>query len=240
MIFKLEKKKHVLIIDDEPKIVEVIKAYLERDGWRTTIAYDGDTGLKYFQQDQPNLIILDLMLAGMPGEELCKRMRERSTVPIIMITSKSRENDRINGLYLGADDYIVKPFSPNELVARAHAVFRRAALYVDQGHGGKLSFNQGQLVFDHQKMKVIVKGKDANLTKTEFKILSAMSVAPEKVFTRADLLYHVQGYRFIGDPRLIDAHIKNIRHKVEDNPREAKVLVTVIGAGYKFGGSRDG
>ncbi len=234
-----DNKKKVLIVEDEEKIVEVIKAYLEKDGWATSVAYNGEKAFTMFMEDPPNLVILDLMLGSMSGEQLTEKIRQRTNTPIIMITSKSRESDRISGLYLGADDYIVKPFSPNELVARAHAVYRRATPNVVGNESKLLSFDGGRIQIDTNKMIVYMDGIDIKVTNTEYKLLISMAQNREKIFTRGDLLYFVQGYRYVGDPRSIDAHIKNIRYKIEKDPKAPQVLLTVFGKGYKFGVNKD-
>jgi DNA-binding response OmpR family regulator len=235
----MENKRKVLIVEDEPKILEVIKAYLEKDGWSTDIAYDAEIGYHKFTVCQPDLVILDIMLGAMSGTELSQIIRARSNVPFIIITSKSREEDRLDGFYQGADDYVVKPFSPKELVARANAVYRRASMCVSQGGSRRITFDDGMLQIDYQKMKVFVNEMEINLTNTEYKLFSAISRDPDKVFSRSDLIYCVQGYRYIGDTRIIDAHIKNIRQKMEESPRDPRFLETVFGTGYKMGVIRD-
>ncbi|UVI31443.1 response regulator transcription factor [Paenibacillus spongiae] len=234
--------RSVLIVDDEPTISEVIKAYMEKDGWNVEVAYDADIAIAKFTKNIPDLVILDIMLGATSGEELSQKIRARSNIPFIMITSKSREEDRLNGFELGADDYVVKPFSPKELLARANAVYRRSLMYItkiDEKQPKLVTYGSGHLLIDYQKMIVYVNGQDTNLTNTEYKLFSALTRAPEKVFTRAELLYYAQGYRFVGDPRIIDAHVKNIRQKVEQDPKSPKILLTVVGAGYKLGLMRD-
>lgn len=238
----MDYTRTVLIVDDEPTISEVIKAYMEKDGWVVDVAYDAEIAMAKFIKNIPDLVILDIMLGNKSGSELSQKMRARSNIPFIMITSKSREEDRLNGFELGADDYVVKPFSPKELLARANAVYRRSLLYiskVDLKQGKLVTFGSGALLIDYQKMLVYVNGADTGLTNTEYKLFSALSRVPEKVFTRAELLYYAQGYRFVGDPRIIDAHVKNIRQKIELDPKAPRILLTVVGAGYKMGMLRD-
>ncbi|MBD2863230.1 MULTISPECIES: response regulator transcription factor [Paenibacillus] len=226
---------HILIVEDEPKIRDVLIAYLEKEGWQTDYTSNGIEAVQKFDYVQHDLIILDLMLEGMPGEQVCSRIREKSNVPIIMLTSKSREIDTINGLNLGADDYIVKPFRAKELIARIHALFRRIAPVKRASDEEKVvHFNGGKLIVDTDTREVITDGRLVQLTATEFKLLSVLIRKPGKVFSRSDLSYTVQGYRFQGDGRAIDAHVKNLRKKIERDPSNPLYVVTVVGSGYKF------
>ncbi|PYI56656.1 response regulator transcription factor [Paenibacillus flagellatus] len=225
---------HILIVEDEPKIRDVLIAYLEKEGWTTDSTSNGIEAVQKFDYTQHDLIILDLMIEGMPGEQVCARIREKSNVPVIMLTSKSREADTINGLNLGADDYIVKPFRAKELIARIHALFRRIAPAKREDEKQVLRFNGGKLVVDLDAREVTAGGKPAHLTATEFKLLSVLIRRPGKVYGRADLSYTVQGYRFQGDGRAIDAHVKNLRKKIEPDPGNPLYVVTVVGSGYKF------
>ena len=226
---------HILIVEDEPKIRDVLIAYFEKEGWKCDYTSNGIEAVQKFDYHQHDLIILDLMIEGIPGEQVCAMIRERSNVPIIMLTSKSRESDTINGLNLGADDYIIKPFRAKEVIARIHALFRRIApAKREENEEEILQFNRGRLKIDFEKREVIVDGKVTNLTNTEFKLLSVLARKPGKVFSRADLSYMVQGYRFQGDGRAIDAHIKNLRKKIEPDHSNPIYIVTVVGQGYKF------
>lgn len=229
-----QKNKRILIIEDEKKIADIISLYLDKEGFTCDIAYSGQDGLRLLKEF-PALIILDLMLPDIPGEEICRIIRERSNVPIIMLTAKSAEEERIKGLGIGADDYVVKPFSPRELVARVKALLRRTS----PSKRNILSFNKGLLIIDPGRLEVKVKGSPIELTETEFRILFVLSERPGIVFTREQLIDMVYGYDFEGYDRTIDAHIKNIRHKLGEDPRNPFFIKTVYGLGYKFTGSSD-
>jgi DNA-binding response OmpR family regulator len=228
------KAESVLIIEDEKKISDVVAMYLQREGFRTEVADTGEKALKMLQEPF-DLIVLDLMLPDITGEELCRVIRERSDVPIIMLTAKSGEEDRIRGLGIGADDYVVKPFSPRELVARVKAQIRRTKKMTKK----VLSFNKGLLTMDTENYEVKKKGVPVVLTTTEFRILAALADKPGRVLSRLQLINIVQGYDFEGYDRTIDAHIKNLRHKIEDDPRNPLFVKTVYGVGYKFSGISD-
>jgi DNA-binding response OmpR family regulator len=227
------KGKKILIVEDEEKISSIVKAYLEKEGFEVTAADTGQKALSALKNGF-SLIILDLMLPDMDGEDICKVIREDSDVPIIMLTAKSEEEDRIAGLGIGADDYVVKPFSPRELVARVKALLRRV-----KGPKKVISFNNGDLVIDSTSFEVRKKGSPLVLTPTEFKLLQCLAARPGQVFTRIQLVNVILGYDFEGYDRTIDAHIKNIRHKIEDNQRSPSYLKTVYGVGYKFTGKLD-
>ncbi len=229
----LGKKGKILIVEDEKKIADITRVYLERDGFAVAHAEDGETAIKLLK-DNFDLIILDLMLPDIQGEDLCTMIRKDSDVPIIMLTAKSAEEERVKGLGLGADDYVVKPFSPKELVARVNAHLRRT-----KKASSSRSFNGGDLKVDVQKHEVRKKGEPLTLTPTEFKILLTLSERPEVVMTRYQLVNLVLGYDFEGYERTIDAHVKNLRQKIEDNPREPAFIKTVYGLGYKFIGRGD-
>ncbi len=226
-------KGRILIVEDEPKIAEIVQVYLERDGFSATHAENGEKALGYLKEHF-DLIILDLMLPDIQGEELCTTIREDSDVPIIMLTAKSAEEDRVRGLGMGADDYVVKPFSPKELVARVNAHLRRT-------RKGPLvmGFNGGDLVINVKNHEVRKKDSPVTLTPTEFKILMMLSERPSVVMTRLQLVNLVLGYDFEGYERTIDAHVKNLRQKIEDDPRNPTFIKTVYGLGYKFIGTRD-
>jgi DNA-binding response OmpR family regulator len=230
----------ILIIEDEPKIREVLIAYFVNEGWETEHTGNGHEAVSKFDYGQHDLIVLDLMLEGLPGEEVCRLIREKSNVPIIMLTSRARESDTINGLNLGADDYIVKPFRAKEVVARIYALMRRAMPDKHNGqHEEAIKFNRGQLVVQLEEKEAILNGHRTGLTATEFKLLSVMSATPNKVFSRMDLSYKVQGYRYQGDGRAIDAHVKNLRKKIEPDPNHPIYIITVVGLGYKFAAMPD-
>jgi DNA-binding response OmpR family regulator len=231
---------HILLVEDEPKIREVLTAYLKNEGWEVDFTANGLEAVQWFDSRTYDLVILDLMLEGLPGEEVCKQIREKSVVPIIMLTSKSRESDTIAGLRLGADDYIAKPFRVKEVIARIHALRRRIHAYTtDQAKPKVMTFDKGQLVIDLEANTLLVRGVHANLTTTEFKLLTVFTSKPGKIWARSDLSYHVLGYRFQGDSRSIDTHVKNLRKKIEEDSREPKYILTMVGSGYKFAAESD-
>lgn len=226
-------KQHILIIEDEIKIAEILKLYLEREGFRVTHAHTGEDGLDIVRKDLPDLIILDLILPDIEGEELCRRLKRHYEIPVIMLTAKSSEDEKVKGFDAGADDYVVKPFGPKELIARIRAHLRKAKVVK------RLSFNRGELIIDTKNHEVFKKGKPVTLTNTEFRILLYLAGKPGQVFTRDEIIDAVFGYDFEGYDRTIDAHIKNIRQKIEDNHRKPELLKTIYGAGYKFTGIPD-
>ncbi len=227
------KDSRILVVEDESKIAEIVKAYLEKDAFEVTIANTGEKAVSLLKEGF-DLIILDLMLPDMDGEDICETIRKDSDLPIIMLTAKSDEDDRIAGLGLGADDYVVKPFSPRELVARVKALLRRA-----KGTKEIKSFNNKDLVIDSLRFEITKKGSVVVLTPTEFKLLQCLSDRPGQVFTRLQLVNVILGYDFEGYDRTIDAHIKNIRHKIEDDQRNPSYIKTVYGLGYRFIGQPD-
>ncbi|KRQ86750.1 Alkaline phosphatase synthesis transcriptional regulatory protein PhoP [Caloramator mitchellensis] len=222
----------ILIIEDEVKIAEVLRAYLEREGYEVLIEHDGINGLKSFEEMMPNLVILDLMLPDLKGEEVCKAIRRESKIPILMLTAKVEEGDILNGFNIGADDYVTKPFSPKQVVARVKALLRRANN--EEILATEIRFDE--LEIDDTKHEVRFKGKDVILTPTEYKILITLAKNNKKVFTRDELINLIFGMDYDGYDRVIDTHIKNLRHKIEENPKEPKFIKTVHGIGYKFGG----
>jgi DNA-binding response OmpR family regulator len=224
------KQDRILVVEDEQKIADIVKAYLEKEGFAVTIAGCGQEALERLK-DGVDLIILDLMLPDISGEDICLSIREDSDLPIIMLTAKSDEEERIKGLGLGADDYVVKPFSPRELAARVKALLRRT-----KGIKKKMSFNNGNLIINTSSFEVIKNGIPVVLTSTEFKLLHALSERPGQVFTRLQLVNIALGYDFEGYDRTIDAHIKNIRHKIEDDPKKPEYIKTLYGVGYRFNG----
>ena len=222
--------KRILIVDDEEMIVRTVKAYLDQEGFKTYTAYDGEEALRAFNEKGPDLIVLDLMLPKLSGIEVTKKIRATSTVPIIMLTAKASEADRVVGLELGADDYVVKPFSPRELVARVRAVLRR----IDGETGASDRIVSGKLEIDLRSREVTVDGEAIELTPTEFDLLAYLAHHPGQVFTRLQLLREVQGYTYDAFARTIDTHVKNLRHKIEKDPKDPKYILTVHGVGYRF------
>ncbi len=230
-----KENKNILIVDDEPKILEVVSSFLENKGYSTFTAENGQQALKVFEQENIALVVLDLMMQGISGEEVCLAIRKQSRVPIIMLTAKADEDNLLQGLRLGADDYIRKPFSLKELHARIETVLRRSGddltpLTV------KNSWNDGDLCVDFEKNIIKRKEKIVSLTPNELKILSALIKYPGKVFTRSELIEIALGSDFDGYDRAIDSHVKNLRQKIEDDPRSPVYVLTIHGVGYKFGG----
>ncbi len=225
----------VLVVEDEKNISHVIKAYLEKEGFDVTIAIDGNEALEMFSKEEFHLIILDLMLPKLSGEEVCTTIRGTSDIPIIMLTAKVEEDDKIEGLSIGADDYVTKPFSPRELVSRVKALLRRSYRELSP-LAEKLSFNNEELVVNVDKMIVKKDGKNVYLTTNEFKILIALLTNPGQVFSREQLIEIAFGYDYDGFDRTVDTHIRNIRQKIENDPKNPAYIITVYGAGYKFGG----
>jgi two-component system OmpR family response regulator len=228
----------ILVVEDDKKISKVVKVYLEGEGYRVITADSGRGAIDAALKEIPSLVILDLMLPDISGEEVCQELKETGDFPIIMVTAKSSENERVAGFALGADDYVVKPFSPRELVARVKAVLKRTPKH-ELHSPEQMSFNKGMLTIDARSYEVKKKGLSLTLTPTEFKILSVLSHSPGRVFTRGELVESALGYQFEGYERSIDAHIKNIRQKIEDDPRSPLFIHTVYGVGYKFAGMRD-
>lgn len=228
----------ILVIEDDKKISKIVKVYLEGDGFRVITADNGKDALEAVHKELPSLVILDLMLPDVSGEEVCQELREIGDFPIIMVTAKSSEDERVAGFALGADDYVVKPFSPRELVARVKAVLKRSPK-LEYSAAETMSFNGGGLSIDARSHEVKKKGVLLTVTPTEFKILSVFSQSPGRVFTRGELVEIALGYQFEGYERSIDAHIKNIRQKIEDDPKNPVFIHTVYGVGYKFTGTRD-
>lgn len=219
-----------MVVDDEREIVDLLRSYLERDGYRVLVAYDGREALEIARRDRPDLMILDLMLPEVDGWEVCRQVRATSSIPIIMLTARDEETDKLVGLELGADDYITKPFSPREVVARVRAVLRRAA-----GEGPPpVKIVAGDVEIDPARFEVRRGGEVIHLTPTEFKLLEVLARNPGRTFTRLQLIDQVHGYAFEGYERTIDAHVKNLRQKLEPDPRHPRYILTVYGVGYKF------
>jgi two-component system alkaline phosphatase synthesis response regulator PhoP len=220
----------ILIVDDEPKIVKTVRAYLEEAGFRVVVAGDGRGALAAFRHDRPALVILDLGLPGLDGLDVARTIRKESDLPI-MLTARVDETDKLIGLELGADDYVTKPFSPRELVARVRAVLRRAS---GEREAPPPLFIAGEVSIDLERRRVTVAGRPVELTATEFELLVVLARNPGRVFTRLELLDRVQGYAFEGYERTIDAHVKNLRQKIEPDAKNPRYLLTVYGVGYKF------
>jgi two-component system alkaline phosphatase synthesis response regulator PhoP len=224
--------KTILVVDDEAKIVKLVRDYLERAGFGVHAAADGKTALSLARTEKPDMIILDLGLPQLDGLDVTRELRKVSNVPVIMLTGRSEESDKLIGLELGADDYITKPFSPKELVARVRVVFRRM-----ENHSGANQeiLHAADLTLDVPRMRVSTESRPIEeLTPSEFALLAEMIRYPGRVFTRAQLLDAIHGVAFESYERAIDAHIKNLRHKIEANPTEPRYILTVYGVGYKF------
>jgi DNA-binding response OmpR family regulator len=225
--------RRVLVVDDEPKITEVVGSYLRRAGYEPVVAARGIRALELFEQERPSLVILDLMLPDVSGEEVCRRLRARSRVPIIMLTAKIEDADAVRGLALGADDYVTKPFSPRQLMARVEAVLRRTS-GDSSALAQVLAFGRGDLVIDTVAGVVRKAGVAVSLTPREMKLLSVLAANPGRVFPREELIARALGDDFSGFDRTIDAHVKNIRQKIETDPRRPRYVLTVHGVGYRF------
>jgi two-component system alkaline phosphatase synthesis response regulator PhoP len=222
--------KRVLIVEDEVKIARLVRDYLHQAGFDVLEATDGPSALTMARAEKPDMIVLDLGLPGMDGLDVTRQLRRTSSVPIIMLTARTEESDRIVGLELGADDYVDKPFSPKELVARIRAVLRRA----DATLGGGETVRVGDLAIDIPKRRVTLAGNEIELTSTEFDLLLTLARQPGRIYTRAQLLDAVHGVSFDSYERSVDAHIKNIRRKIEPDPKQPSLVLTVYGVGYKF------
>ena len=234
----MAEKRKLLVADDEEMIREAVASYLESQGYQVFRAENGEEALNILKREPISLVILDLMLPDLPGEEVCVRIRKQSRVPIIMLTAKNVEYDMIHGLDLGADDYITKPFSLKNLSARVQAVLRRSTEDLVP-LARQFSWNQGDLVIDYDRKEVRRKGEPVALTAIEWKLLAAFTKYPQKIFTRENLIELVFGLDFSGYDRVIDTHIKNLRKKIEDDSKQPVYLCTVHGMGYKFGGTAE-
>jgi DNA-binding response OmpR family regulator len=230
--------QQVFVVEDDRKIAKVVKVYLEEAGYKVMLFEKGKDAVKALLKEEPLLVILDLMLPDTTGEEVCQEIKESGDTPIIMLTSKSSEEERVAGFALGADDYIVKPFSPRELVYRVKALLKRAQK-ADLSSAEPMSFNTGALVIDGHSYAVRKHGEAVDITPTEFKVLFSLATAPGKVFTREELVDKALGYQFEGYERSIDAHIKNLRQKIEDDPKKPALILTIYGVGYRFSGKKD-
>jgi len=221
--------KKVLVVDDDVKTVELVKLYLNRGGYKVLTAYDGVEALRLAREICPDIIVLDLMLPGMDGLEVCRTIRNESDVPIIMLTARTTDEDKLTGLGLGADDYVSKPFSPRELAARVRAVLRRLP-----GERGPSEIKHGGFVLNFLKQEALVGGRALNLTPIEFKLLGVLIKEPGRVFSRAQLVEKALGYDYDSFDRTIDVHILNLRRKIEPDHRHPKYIKTTYGTGYKF------
>jgi DNA-binding response OmpR family regulator len=225
----------VLVVDDERKIRDLVRPYLERAGYSVLVAGGGQEALEIAARTDPDIVVLDLMLPDLPGEVVTRNLRAISDVPIIMLTAKAAEEDRIAGFRLGADDYLVKPFSPRELAVRVEAVLRRTG----RAESAVESFGGGRLVIDADAREVSVDGREVVLTRSEFDLLTVLSRRPGRVWSRYELVTRIQGYEHDGCERAVDAHVKNLRRKLGDDPKAPQFVVTVTGVGYKLAVARD-
>ncbi len=230
-----DSAKKILVVDDEKKISDVVKSYLEHDGYKVFTALNGKEAMDGYNEFNPDLIILDLMLPDISGEKICKRIRKNSSVPIIMLTAKVSDDEVITGLDIGADDYVLKPFSPKQLLARVAAVLRRSVKESAEDKS-KIIFDNGDLVIDNFAHEIRKTGNTINLTPNEYRILVTMAGYPKKTFTRDELINMALGDDFEGFDRTVDTHIKNLRQKIEDDPKAPRYLLTVHGVGYRFAG----
>ncbi len=225
----------ILVVEDEEKILEVVKSFLESKGFAVLTAQDGRRAIEVFEKESISFILLDLMLPELSGEEVCRIIRRKSKVPIIMLTAKSEEADFLTGLGIGADDYITKPFSLKALYARIEAVLRRTSEDRSDSVSRK-SFRQGELVIDFEYRIITKNSVEIKLTQNEYKLLTTLARYPSKAFTREELIASAFGEEFEGYDRTIDSHIKNLRHKIETDPKDPYYIKTIHGVGYKFGG----
>jgi two-component system alkaline phosphatase synthesis response regulator PhoP len=220
----------ILVIDDEPKIVKLARDYLQQSGFRVAVAGDGTTGIAVARQERPDLIVLDLNLPGSDGLDVCRTLRRDSDVPIIMLTARAEETDRLIGLELGADDYIAKPFSPRELVARVRAVLRRVRGGLQQSG----MIRAADLEIDLEGHRIMRAGQPVHLTPTEFTLLATLAQHPGQTFSREQLITRLYDVAYEGLSRSVDAHIKNLRQKLEPDPADPRYVMTVYGIGYRF------
>ncbi|MFO7607419.1 MAG: response regulator transcription factor [Desulfurivibrionaceae bacterium] len=221
----------ILLVDDERALVKGLKLSFEREGYTIVTAYTGTEALQRVKDEQPDLVVLDIMLPELDGLEVCKRIRQSSTIPIIMLTARSEDIDKILGLEMGADDYLTKPFNTRELLARVKAHLRRLEWNSPEQ---QQCTEAGALVIDHLKRRVTVDGKEADLTAKEFDILATLAANPGRVYTRENLLESIWGYKYFGDVRNVDVHVRRLREKIEPNPAEPEYVMTRWGMGYYF------
>ena len=227
----------VLVVEDERKLRDFIRSYLERAGFTVLSTGSGAEAITMAADTAPDLVVLDLGLPDVPGETVATELRAMSAIPIVMLTAKAAEEDRVRGLELGADDYMTKPFSPRELVLRVQAILRRGGPAAAQQ--GVASYGGGALVIDEPRRTVTVRGTPAQLTPTEWGILVMLATVPGRVYSRFELINKVRGYEFEGYERTVDSHVKNLRRKIEDDPGSPDIIVTVLGGGYRLGLARD-
>lgn len=227
----------VLVVEDEAKLRELLRSYFEREGMVVLSTASGSEAIDLAQRGQPDLVVLDLGLPDVPGEDVAQDLRTFMDVPILILTAKSSESDRIRGLELGADDYITKPFSPRELVLRARAILRRGPY--SSPAANQSSFGDGHLVIDESRREVLVDRKRVDLTPTEWNLLVALATTPGRVYSRFELINRTRGYEFEGYERTVDSHVKNLRRKIETDPGTPRIIETVLGAGYRLALSRD-
>jgi len=227
----------VLVVEDERKLRDFIRSYLERAGFTVLSTGSGAEAITMVTAAEPDLMVLDLGLPDVPGETVARELRAISAIPILMLTAKAAEEDRIRGLELGADDYVTKPFSPRELVLRVQAILRRGGPAAAQQ--GVASYGGGALVIDEPRRTVTMQGTPAQLTPTEWGILVTLATVPGRVYSRFELINKVRGYEFEGYERTIDSHVKNLRRKIEDDPASPRIILTVLGGGYRLGLTRD-
>ncbi|MFO7171719.1 MAG: response regulator transcription factor [Bacillota bacterium] len=226
--------QRILVVDDEPAIVELVAYNLRREGFDVLTAATGPEALEKATAEKPDLVVLDLMLPGMDGFAVCRELRKRSEVPVLILSARGDEVDRVVGFELGADDYVVKPFSPRELIARVKAILRRTA--PAEASGGRRVF--GDLTIDYETYEVTVGGRRVDLTPTEFQILRVLTSRPGRVFSRDELLDRVRGEEFFGDVRTVDVHVRHLRAKIGDDPQNPRYIETVRGVGYRFKGGQ--
>jgi DNA-binding response OmpR family regulator len=227
----------ILVVEDELKLRDMLRAYFEREGWEVFSTASGAEAIVMADRAQPDLIVLDLGLPDVRGEEVAREVRTRSDVPIVMLTAKAAEADRVAGLELGADGYVTKPFSPRELVLRVAAILKRGR---DEGQASDpMSYGAGELTLDEERRQASVRGDPVELTPTEWGILVALARIPGRVYSRYELIHRVRGCEFEGYERTIDSHVKNLRRKIEAHPRSPRIVETVLGAGYRLGICRD-
>ena len=222
----------VLLVDDDPKIAKLLRSYFEKEDFSVLTALDGTTALQLYRDKKPDILVLDLMLPGVSGLNVCRQIRKESETPILMLTARDEETDRLIGLELGADDYVSKPFSPREVVARAKAILRRSRKTPEKTEPFKI----GKFIVDTAGYTVSAEGSPVDLTPTEYRIFELLATHPGQVFTRFQLVEQIQGVAFEGYERTIDAHVKNLRRKIDDNPKDPRIIQTAYGVGYKFAG----
>ena len=226
----------VLVVEDEQKLRDLVRAYLERAGFTVLSTGSGAEAIAMASEAAPDLVVLDLGLPDVSGETVARELRAAAATPILMLTAKATEEDRIRGLELGADDYVTKPFSPRELVLRVQAILRRGG---PAAGPGVTSYGGGELVIDHLRRAATVRGARAQLTPTEWGILVALATVPGRVYSRFELINQVRGYEFAGYERTVDTHVKNLRRKIEEDPASPRIIQTVFGGGYQLGLARD-